>query len=487
MARMFATGRRALAICDRCGFQIRYRELRAEYSDGHTTGMKVCSACWDPDVPEDPPMVIDAEQLRDPRSDFREREVSRRTLGKIDLDSYFLGPMLSQELAVTFGQLDVKVVVTGRLTGVGAELRGEIASQATIEANLLVPNPFMEADLVATGTIEGTLTGVAAELAAEVTGSGTIDAALSGISAQLGANLAGSGAISGKITGSAADLGTEIATSSFVSGGLTGSAAALGANLTASATVEGPLDEVAPAWTALFDFTDISTLFADTAGTTPVFTDGDRVGRAVDSLAGSLYMSSTPGGDGTRFFYSTATGGSTMRTDGFKWFGDPGWLDGALNGTDAWFATMTILVTAEAGEAWLLTKTHVASPASGITADIIMSGSPSQFVLTRTVAGTDSTVTLDLPDILDGPMVLSFGYDGTDLFARLNLDTPETQTASGSLPSASVDGYATFGGGDGLLHYYAFGFIDSFPTGAAQDALIAEAGAYAGLVFGGGD
>lgn len=53
-------------MCDRCGDEIRYRDLKSEW-----TGLRVCKSCWDPKTPLEFPknFPIDAEALRDPRPD----------------------------------------------------------------------------------------------------------------------------------------------------------------------------------------------------------------------------------------------------------------------------------------------------------------------------------------------------------------------------------------------------------------------------------
>ena len=59
----YAQGKYARAICDRCGFDVPYSELRKEW-----TGFKVCGECYEPKSPQlDPPHVTDPESLYQPR------------------------------------------------------------------------------------------------------------------------------------------------------------------------------------------------------------------------------------------------------------------------------------------------------------------------------------------------------------------------------------------------------------------------------------
>jgi hypothetical protein len=57
----FASGKYAIAICDRCGFQYKYTELKEEW-----TGFRVCNECFEPKHPqlEPPRHVSDPEGLR---------------------------------------------------------------------------------------------------------------------------------------------------------------------------------------------------------------------------------------------------------------------------------------------------------------------------------------------------------------------------------------------------------------------------------------
>jgi hypothetical protein len=80
MSNRFASGQRALAICDVCGFPYRLRELRNLIVKGKDTNIKACPECWNPDQPqlhlgEFP--VDDPQAIRNPRPDFNEYAQSR--------------------------------------------------------------------------------------------------------------------------------------------------------------------------------------------------------------------------------------------------------------------------------------------------------------------------------------------------------------------------------------------------------------------------
>ncbi len=68
----FASGKYAIAICDRCGFEYPYTELRFEISDQRRTGFRVCQECLDEDQPQlqlGRYPINDPQALRYPRPD----------------------------------------------------------------------------------------------------------------------------------------------------------------------------------------------------------------------------------------------------------------------------------------------------------------------------------------------------------------------------------------------------------------------------------
>ena len=75
MSNRFASGQKALAICDVCGFGYKLRELKHLIVKGKDTNIKACPECWNPDQPqlhlgEFP--VDDPQALRNPRPDGNE-------------------------------------------------------------------------------------------------------------------------------------------------------------------------------------------------------------------------------------------------------------------------------------------------------------------------------------------------------------------------------------------------------------------------------
>ena len=61
---VFASGKYALAICDRCGQQYKFLQLKKEWN-----GLEVCPECYEPKHPqlEPPYSSADAEAIENPR------------------------------------------------------------------------------------------------------------------------------------------------------------------------------------------------------------------------------------------------------------------------------------------------------------------------------------------------------------------------------------------------------------------------------------
>ena len=72
MGNRFASGRNAIAECDRCGQRFKLRRLRTEIVKTKEYNLLVCPECWDPDQPQlqlGMYPVSDPQGLRNPRPD----------------------------------------------------------------------------------------------------------------------------------------------------------------------------------------------------------------------------------------------------------------------------------------------------------------------------------------------------------------------------------------------------------------------------------
>lgn len=72
MSNPFASGKWAIAMCDRCGQQFKLKTLKTEIIKTKKYDLLVCNACWDPDHPQlqlGMYPINDPQGLRNPRVD----------------------------------------------------------------------------------------------------------------------------------------------------------------------------------------------------------------------------------------------------------------------------------------------------------------------------------------------------------------------------------------------------------------------------------
>ena len=73
MGNRFASDRRAIAECDRCGFRYKRKELKELIIKTKNVNILVCPECWEPDQPQlqlGMWPVDDPQAIRNPRPDF---------------------------------------------------------------------------------------------------------------------------------------------------------------------------------------------------------------------------------------------------------------------------------------------------------------------------------------------------------------------------------------------------------------------------------
>lgn len=72
MGNRFASGKKAIAECDRCGQRYKLKQLKTEIIKQRKYELLVCPECWDPDQPQlmlGTFPVDDPQALRNPRRD----------------------------------------------------------------------------------------------------------------------------------------------------------------------------------------------------------------------------------------------------------------------------------------------------------------------------------------------------------------------------------------------------------------------------------
>ena len=77
MGNRFASGKNAIAQCDRCNFRFKLKVLRREVIKTKNYNLLVCPQCWDPDQPQlqlGMYPVDDPQGLRNPRPDISYRQ-----------------------------------------------------------------------------------------------------------------------------------------------------------------------------------------------------------------------------------------------------------------------------------------------------------------------------------------------------------------------------------------------------------------------------
>ena len=77
MPSKFASGKYAIAECDRCGQRYKLKELKKQVLKTKIYNIKVCPTCWDPDQPQlqlGLYPVNDPQAVREPRPDVSYRQ-----------------------------------------------------------------------------------------------------------------------------------------------------------------------------------------------------------------------------------------------------------------------------------------------------------------------------------------------------------------------------------------------------------------------------
>lgn len=87
MGNRFASGKRSIAMCDRCGQQFKLKRLKEEVIKTKRYNLLVCEECWDPDHPQlqlGMYPVDDPQAVRNPRRDTTYRTAGTNSL-EIDI------------------------------------------------------------------------------------------------------------------------------------------------------------------------------------------------------------------------------------------------------------------------------------------------------------------------------------------------------------------------------------------------------------------
>jgi hypothetical protein len=102
MPSKFASGKWAIAECDRCAFRYKLKELKQLVIKTKNVNILVCPECWEPDQPQlqlGLYPVNDPQAIRNPRPDFSGYPQSRALVLPLNI-----GPITPQE-ALYIGQV----------------------------------------------------------------------------------------------------------------------------------------------------------------------------------------------------------------------------------------------------------------------------------------------------------------------------------------------------------------------------------------------
>lgn len=88
MSNRFSSGKHSIAICDRCGFQYKLKELKKLVIKTKQVNILVCPECWEPDQPQlqlGMYPIDDPQAVRNPRTDTSYDVSGNNQLGSRDI------------------------------------------------------------------------------------------------------------------------------------------------------------------------------------------------------------------------------------------------------------------------------------------------------------------------------------------------------------------------------------------------------------------
>lgn len=101
MANAFSAGKKAVGICDRCGFRYPLNKMKTEVVDSRTKNNLVCRDCFDTDHPQwkaGRKLMSDPQSVRNPRPDTA--LMDSRSLGGFN-------PLRGNQLSIDIGSVTV--------------------------------------------------------------------------------------------------------------------------------------------------------------------------------------------------------------------------------------------------------------------------------------------------------------------------------------------------------------------------------------------
>jgi hypothetical protein len=209
-----------------------------------------------------------------------------------------------------------------------------------------------------------------------------------------------------------------------------------------------------------YDASDLSTLWQDAAGTTPVTTDGDPVGRIDDKSGNGNHLTQTT--SSARPVFRESGGLRYLYFGGSQWlYRDVGpyssgsfWLAGGMGGTTATTRIGAALADAGGSTQWM--PIGIISPDTSIVG---IRSSGGDILAQETTGNNPAVVQGSYVDIAAGDFTAySNGVAGTT--ANNGLDTNVNRVALGALPRLTPFFYT--------VDVYQFVFRDASPSAAER-------------------
>lgn len=234
----------------------------------------------------------------------------------------------------------------------------------------------------------------------------------------------------------------------------------------------GPDPDPAIGWYALIDATDPASMYQNINLTGQPVVDGNRVGAVLD-ISGNGNHWRAWDGDSTRPEYKSADGGYIEITDNYH----RGMaIDGTNRLVDGRKAFWVVMLIKRGGpinsHAVLMDKDYSENAPLGdeFAAALV----PEGLFCRKLIDDVEIGPTVNADAINESNWgVVSFGYDGTNLTARVNLETKGS--VADTRPMANDDGYMALrigGNGPSIVHYKAVGFLDYYPSPQQEEAAI---------------
>ena len=186
--------------------------------------------------------------------------------------------------------------------------------------------------------------------------------------------------------------------------------------------------------TAWYDFSDVSTLFTDSARTTAVTADGDAIGGVTDKSGNARHLGNTDGTDRPLYKINIQNGRSVARTDGVN---------------DLLYTTFASTISPAQFYAILAIDIIGAFPSGGVAMELRRSTSTSPIftILAETTwkvrhrNNAATILTIDSGDTTTATVILEYIWDGSNLDMYKNgasIVTPASATGTTTIDVLTI-------------------------------------------------